>query len=100
MTSSPIRILVIALAILAVAAPAAGASPLREGSPATSHPHVQRHQLPAAASAPAPRPHVTPIATDSGSGSGTSPLVYILPVLVLGSMLAATVTLVRPPVRA
>ena len=107
MTSTTPRIITIALAILALAAPAAGASTMREGSPplASSH-HAHVYIIPA----PAQQPQTTaPVQLTKShqpavrDDSGTSALVYILPGLVLLGMLAAAAAVVRSsrhPVRA
>ena len=96
MTSTTTRIITIALAILAVAAPVAGAAPIRDhdGRPA-KRAHV--YVIPASAFKPqpvttAPAPRAKPPATDSGD---PSPLVYILPSLALIAMLGAATMYVR-----
>jgi hypothetical protein len=79
--SSTTRIITIALAILALAAPVAGASPIRDGSPPI---RPTQDAQPVTKTQPAP-------AGDSDS----SPLVYILAGVALVGMLAGTTAYVR-----
>jgi hypothetical protein len=104
MSSPTTRIITIALAILALAAPVAAAAPMRDGSP----PLVQDHSRPDighvyvppsvaqhwATPTPAPAPaKAEPPATTSDNDP--SALVYILASLALVGMAAATVAYVR-----
>jgi hypothetical protein len=89
MTFSTTRIIIVALAILALAAPVAAASPMKDGSP----PLVQDHSRPDTRGlpTPAPKPHHTVVAADNG----TSPLVYVVPIVVLAALLSGAALLVR-----
>ncbi len=103
--STTTRILTIALAALALAAPVAGASPISEGSPASTqdrHPRTAHvYVIPASAfkqpsagtAAPAHQTKVDQPAVTSGSDP--SPLVYIVPSLVLIAMFAAAMVYAR-----
>jgi hypothetical protein len=125
MTSTTTRIIITALAILALAAPIASAMPMRDGSPeihtgslagTTSTPkqdlrnerggpgigafdnskanvYVVPAQQPQTMKPVAP-PKAQPVAT-TDTDDGTSPLVYILPGLVLIAMLAAGFSFAR-----
>ena len=98
MTSSTTRIITIALAILALAAPVAAAAPMRDGSPplAAPTPHARVYVIPDGlfkqppATAPA---HNAPPAVSADSDP--SPLVYILPSLAIIAMFAATAVFIR-----
>jgi hypothetical protein len=92
---TPTRIITIALAILAVAAPAAGASPIRDGSPPIAPPHKANVYVPPAVS---PAPTVVAATTHQPAvvdDSGTSPLVYVLPIVALAALLCGTALFVR-----
>jgi hypothetical protein len=123
MTSTTTRIITTVLAILALAAPVASAMPMRDGSPqirtgslagTTSTPkqdlrnadnraarpedskanvYVVPYQQPQTMK-PVPPPKAAPVAT-TDTDDGTSPLVYILPGLVLIAMLAAGFSFAR-----
>ena len=110
MTSITPRIIITALAVLALAVPAASAMPLRD--------NMQTSSLAGTTSAPrqdlrnadnrgprdvapvrpahVPSAPAKPVAADDG---GTSPLVYILPGLVLVGMLGAAFAFARTPRR-
>jgi hypothetical protein len=107
MTSTTTRIITIAVAVLALAVPTASAMSLRD--------HMGTSSLAGTTSAPAqdlrnadnraPR-YVAPIAVKPaaqsqpvGTGGGTSPLVYIVPGLVLAGMLGAALVYARTPRR-
>jgi hypothetical protein len=108
MRSSTTRIITIASAILALAAPAAGAAPMRDGSPAIAAPQRANVYVPPAES-PAPHranvyvpPAVSPAPAAPPAHSravaadnGTSLLVYLLPSLALVALLCGTALFVR-----
>jgi hypothetical protein len=93
--SRPARCITIALASLAIAAPAASAMvvdpPLASGSAAPTQDLRNPDQRAAGASAAASLP-AQPVrrSTAQGSGDGTSPLVYVLPSAALIALLGAT----------
>jgi hypothetical protein len=99
MTSTTPRIITIALAILALAAPVAAAAPIRDGSPPLAAPTpparvyvipdgLFKQPLPATAPAHDAKPAVS-------GDSDTSALVYILPSLALIAMFGAAAVFVR-----
>ena len=101
MPATTTRIITLALAILALAAPVAGAAPIRDGSPSLQQDHSRPDanvyvipaplfkQQPAAA---ATAHHARPSVADTGD---RSPLVYIVPSLVLVAMLTAATVYIR-----
>ena len=83
MTSSTTRIITIALAILALAAPVAAAAPIRDGSPALARPNQRAHVyvIPASAfkqqpATTAPAHQAKPPVADTGDRSAH---VYVIP---------------------
>jgi hypothetical protein len=90
--SSTTRIITIALAILALAAPVAGASPIRDGSPPISPPHSTplidtppgKDAQPVVKTQPAP-----------AADNDPSPLVYVLAGVTLVGVVAATTAYLR-----
>jgi hypothetical protein len=110
MTSTTIRIITIALAMVAVAAPAATAMPVRDNSgvrtsslAGTSTPKQDLRNADQRATPPVPlKPDVAaPVARSqprrAADDGGPSPLAYIVPSLVLAAMLAAGVAYARSP---
>jgi len=97
MRSSTTRIITIALAVLALAAPVAAAMPMRDGSPPLVQDHSRPDTVPPgvtqhwASPTPVPAAKAAPPATTGDP----SPLVYILASLALVGTAAATVAYVR-----
>lgn len=83
MTSIASRIIITALAILALSAPVASAMPLRDGG--------SPHQAPVQPAPPKP--------VAATADHGTPPLVFIVPGVVLVAMLGVAVVYARTPRR-
>ncbi len=95
MTSFTPRIITIALAILAFAAPVAGAAPIRDGSPPITRPNQRAHVYVIPASAFKQQPATTAAAHQakpSVSGTGDrSAHVYVIPASAFKQQPATTV---------
>jgi hypothetical protein len=94
-STTPTRIIAIALAGLAITAPVAGAMPIRDARPGAPKQDLRNPDQ----RAPAPPVAVTPVTVTKpapvADNSGPSPLVYVIPSLVLAGMLGVAVLYAR-----